>query len=291
MLVLDGHKSAVYALAFSPDGDRLASGDREGTVLLWAGGDPDKLAMASPATATGVNSLAFTRQGRQLVIAWSNAGGDASMSDEAEARNGIKLVHIIGTAVAAVGTDYFVWGGGDRNKPAGSTIKLISDSKSGRLPEFSAPKGVRTVSTAGERVAWSEWGRLAYVWDIRKPDRVKIPLASEAPCVVLAPDGASLVVGLDNYTVTLFDVASRQERRSFVGHTGRVTVVAFTPDGSTVVSGSWDGTVRLWDVGSGGLRASYCWPVGKVTAVAVSPDGLRLAIGGSTGAIVLADLD
>ena len=296
MLVLDGHKSAVYALAFAPDGDRLASGDREGNVLLWQGGRPERLAAADPDGAVTVNGIAMGADGR-VVVACS-LGWYSLMPDWDVFPGDPRLVahpqlgaHPPGTTgVAIVTADLLAVGGGNRGKPEGGLLVLQPRGVKSKPVTFSAPQGVRSVSAAGERVAWSEWGRLLYVWDIRKPDRVKLPLAAEAPCVALAPDGTQLAAGVD-YKVKLYDVASKRERLSLDGHTGRVTGVAFTPDGGTVVSGSWDGTVRLWDATSGSPRAVFQWPVGKVTSLAVSPDGLRLAVGGDTGAVVLADLD
>jgi WD40 repeat protein len=38
--------------------------------------------------------------------------------------------------------------------------------------------------------------------------------------------------------------------RSFRGHTGPVTSVAFSRDGRLLISGSQDGTVKVWDLTS-----------------------------------------
>ena len=292
MLVLDGHESAVYALAFDPAGGRLATGDAAGNVLLWAGGGPRRLSAADPPGGATVNGLAFAPDAATLVEATSVGLVTVPLHPEAVGFTvGPRAAPYGTTGVAFAGPKLLALGYGHRGKPEGGAFKL-HHAGGGRSPEFPAPKGVRSVSAAGQVVAWAEWGRLLYAWDVRKPDRVKLPLTAESMCVALSPDGLQLAAGLDDYKVRLFDLAGKRERLVLGGHSGRVTGVAFTPDGGTVVSGGWDGTVRLWDAASGAERAVFRWPVGgKVTALAVSPDGLRLAVGGIAGAVVLADLD
>ena len=74
-----------------------------------------------------------------------------------------------------------------------------------------------------------------------------------------------------------------------LGHTKRVTSLAFADDGRTLVSGSYDGSVRLWDLPSGEDRKVFRGHEGGVLAVAVSPGGRYVASGGWDRHIIIWD--
>lgn len=78
-------------------------------------------------------------------------------------------------------------------------------------------------------------------------------------------------------TPDLKPAESRAELRTFTGHTGRVTGVAFFPDGKRLVSGSADGTLRLWDVQTGQEVGQIKVFNREVTSVAT--DGTDIAAG------------
>ena len=67
-----------------------------------------------------------------------------------------------------------------------------------------------------------------------------------------------------------------------LGHSDRVTSIAFSPDGKTFVSGSADNTLKLWDVSTGKEIRTFRGHSGDVTSVAFSPDG-KIIISGSGG--------
>ena len=49
----------------------------------------------------------------------------------------------------------------------------------------------------------------------------------------------------------LWDAATGALIRTFAGHAGLITSVAFSPDGTRVLSGGWDTTVRMWSLQTG----------------------------------------
>src|SRR6266700_2650801 len=69
------------------------------------------------------------------------------------------------------------------------------------------------------------------------------------------------------------------ERATFQGHRGFVTVVAFTPNDKILVSGSHDKTARLWEVATGKQLAVLEGHKGAIVTLGLSPDGKILATG------------
>src|SRR5205823_1766695 len=52
-----------------------------------------------------------------------------------------------------------------------------------------------------------------------------------------------------------------------VGHTYRISAIAFSPDGRTVLSGGEDKTLKLWDVGTGRLLRTLVGHSGSIRTV------------------------
>jgi len=300
MLLLEGPPQPIYALAFSPDGQRLVAGAKAGEPWFWNESGSREILNCN--FDAGVNSAAYSPTGESLAVAGLKGlviVHCTTLCDGQTVYVRSDAVNPSVTSVRYLGEHLLAVGSGHRAKSSPGRFELWDLREDRRRePAFTAPNGVRAVAVQPERglLAWSEWGaattsgpRLT-IWDIRKPDPLRIGLTHPAAALAFHPDGETLAATCE-WGVRLFDVQLKRERFTIKGHTGVVTSAEFSPDGRSLATGSWDGTVRFWDPINGAERGCFRCPIGKVTAMAFSPDGLRLAAGGDKGAVVVWDLD
>ena len=139
---------------------------------------------------------------------------------------------------------------------------------------------VMGVTSGGGRGASVSADGLLIIWDLQTGEALaEHQLEVPASSVALSDDGDTVLTGLFDGDVVLWDAVSGDEIRRFGGHTDVVTRVAFSPDGTSLLSGSLDRTLRLWDVESGDTQRAIDSP-GAILNLAFSSDG-RLAVSSS----------
>ena len=158
-----------------------------------------------------------------------------------------------------------------------------------RLVGDGDPTLSKLLSVAAWRINPSSTARSAMLAAAARPGIAVLGnQGTQVTSVTFSPDGKTLASGSADYTVWLWDVATRQQIGLPLSNTGPVNSVAFSPDGKTLASGNADGTVRLWNMATP-LPTSSRLINGQtsVNSVAFSPDGKTLASGNADGTVRL----
>ncbi len=208
-LVLSGHDDRVLAVAFDPDGSRLASACDGGTIRLWNArtGSLERVLAADPKGVAGhkngVVAVAFSPDGRLL----------ASGSFDKTVR---------------------IW-----DLDTGQSYALTGHTGTTRAVAFS-PDGLQVASASTDKTV--------RLWDLpARRERLKLE-GAPGPVYSLAfhPGGRRLAsVGQDNM-VWIWDLVTTQEILKLEGPAGSLHGVAFSPNGRRLacVGGN---RVRLWE--------------------------------------------
>jgi RNA polymerase sigma factor (sigma-70 family) len=244
----EGHTGRVNAVALSPDGKVVASGDPDG-FSLWNAATGKRLFRAAR-EGNGVSAVAFSRDGKLAAYALSRPVALGVYT-------GARVVE------AATGKDVAALSGHT------SLVSAVAFSPDG--------KAVATASADGTVILWD-------VATEKETTRLT-GHAGGVLAVSFSPDGMSLATGGSDGTLRLWDLATRNEAKKF--SSGRdVAGVTFSPDGK-LVAGTTDGgrLVRVYGVGSG--KEVHAFTGSGFRCVAFSPDGKALAAGDGAGIIRL----
>ncbi|MGV9248992.1 nSTAND1 domain-containing NTPase [Streptomyces sp. NPDC003710] len=284
LATLTGHATWLRAVAFSPDGRRLATGGNDGKLVLW-----DVAARKPSAVLPGhrgqIKGIAFSPDGRTV----ATAGADHTVKLWDTDRRTLRLT-LSGHRDIVWAVTFSPDGHTLATASADHTVRLWEASTGRRIAMLSghtrsvddvrfSPDG-RTLATASE-----DW--TARLWDVRR--RASVATLSghrgELRAVAFSRDGRTLATGGNDRSVTLWDVGSATRLTTLAGQNTNIYTLTFSPRGSLLVSAGEDGKVVLWDT----ARIPLSGHRDRVSDVQFSPDGHTLATASSDQTVVLWD--
>jgi WD40 repeat protein len=304
---LEGDKSLVKDVAYSPDGALLASAGGEGdpVVKIWDAATGDEL-RALHGYEYQVWQVAFSPDGKILatsgsphgtvklwgVATWTEVPGcklepgeefqrvafapDSKTLAVSEAKSKrVKFWDVVGKKWAA-------------QLPAGTNSHRIQYSPDGNLIAVVRPDGVQLWDLKKKTLLRTLTGHSFFNFEVGG-------LVSEAVTgLAFSPDGQLLATCSQDGTVKMRKVLDGTEVRTITVIPARLetftglTDLAFSPDGKYLVTSGFGIPLKLWEVATGREVRSF---FGQVNAecVSFSPDGTRLASAGRPGHVKIWD--
>ncbi|BAY25805.1 WD-40 repeat-containing protein [Calothrix sp. NIES-2100] len=242
--VVSGLVDEVNSLAFSSDGQTLASVGADSTIKIWHVGALDLIDILHKHNGV-VRCVAFTPDGRMLAT-----GGDDRK---------ILFWDLMKRQVAiALSLD----------DTAAHSLVLSQD-------------GQTLVTGSYRKIKVWCTSHLAGVTDLKdvQPLYTLMGHSHIVRSLAISADAKLLVSGSRDQTIKIWHLETGVLLRTLKGHRDEVCAIALSPDEQIIASGSADKTIKLWHLETGELLSTFTGHTDTVTAVAFTTSGEMLVSG------------
>jgi eukaryotic-like serine/threonine-protein kinase len=266
----------AWAVAFSPDGTRVAVGDKQGACTIFRVRDGRQTARLGSG-GKGVFQLAWAPAGKRIaVVRWDRS---AVIWQPGRPEPAVALPANPQGWHAAVftpdGRRLFAadWGRTITEFDA-RTWKVVR-----RLQGHQATIYVMALSADGRLLISGGLDRRIVLWDLASRTRLQAIEGHHERIRKLAflPDRRRFATLAWDRTVKVWQLVPGIPPRVIKVHPKGVTAVGISPDGKRFATGGWDRTIRLFDTRTGRLQRRIVGHAHRVNAVVFAPSGRQLA--------------
>jgi WD40 repeat protein len=239
-------QSEVLALAFTPDGSLIATGNAAGVVKLRESKTGRVIHSLSDHKG-GATSLVFSPDGNTLFC--GQGYGGARVWD-------VRYGRLLRSCYV------------EESRPSGFTIDR-------RMNSIGLSQDGASLATCASSVN-DEFVDRVRIWDAES-GALKRDFDFHGQPMALSPDGSIIATG--GKSIKLWDSHTGKPLRELFGYLKRTQSIVFSADGKLIVSGGSYGTTNLWDVSRGRLLATLFTFVDARTGavsdnwLAYTPDG------------------
>ncbi|MFM6748888.1 MAG: protein kinase domain-containing protein [Dolichospermum sp.] len=239
---LTGHSDWVWSVAYSPDGQTLASGSVDKTIKLW-NVKTGNLLQTLTGHSNSVRSVAYSPDGQTLA-----SGSDDKTIKLWDVKTGKLLQTLEGHSDWVYSVAYSPDGQTVASGSVDKTIKLWNVNTGKLLQTLEGhSSSVRSVaySPDGQTLASGSYDNTIKLWNARTGELLQTFTGHSYSVNSLAysPDGQTLASGSWDKTIKLWNARTGNLLQT-LGHSYSVNSLAYSPDGQTLASGS--GTIKIW---------------------------------------------
>ncbi|HKP03004.1 MAG TPA: hypothetical protein VJU77_06510 [Chthoniobacterales bacterium] len=255
---LKGHSEAVTGLAWSGDGNWLATTSKDNQIRIWNVAAPETppVVLAKHTGDVWAPNLVEFRGKSWLVTPssdgtarlWNFPKGDSVLFSSHPAKDSEVLRHgaSVRRAVMDSQARWILTAGADGrailwDRPTGATLAIISHEKAVRDVIFK-PGDTFFLTTSSDNTA--------QVWDAREKQGIVTLKGHTGPLysACFTPYGPGVVTVSWDHTARLWNYETKKCVAILRGHLDALWSVEFSPNGTNFTTTSSDGTARLWDL-------------------------------------------
>jgi len=286
--MIAGAEGTVAAVAWSPDGTWLASGDAAGRVRLHRPGAAGMSAVGIGSHEGAIWSLAVSPDGQRL----ASAGADGRVRIWSVS-TGACEAELTGHAAAVYSVAF---------APDGATLVSASRDRTARLWDTATWQERRVLrghagtvyaarfSADGRRLVTASMDRTARAW-YSDSGVCEVTLSGHTDRVFTAAfsaDGVAIVTASEDGTARIWDATTGQERLR-LAHPFRVNAAVFVGATDRVATAAADDVLRIWNLASPERPRQLHGHAAPLWTVSATADGGQLATGSADGTVRIWD--